>query len=169
MINRLLTLLIFSSISLFGYCQDENIVQKGHQVPDFVINMDSGKSINFSDYKGSVVLINFFATWCGPCKMEMPLLQNKVWLKFKDNKKFKLMSIGRGHSLDEVTNFKTTNNLDFPIFPDKDKSIYNKFASGYIPRNYIIDSKGEVVYMSVGFSNEEFNTMLVVLDNLLKE
>ena len=64
--------------------------------------------------------------------------------------------------------FKAANKFDFPILPDEDKSIYNKFATTYIPRIYIVDKNGVVVYTYVGFDTKEFKEMTDFLDNLLK-
>lgn len=169
-INRL-TILIFVISFSSSVCGQESydVVEKGQQVPAFTINTEKKQNLNIEDYKGKVVLINFFATWCGPCRKEMPFLQKEVWEKYKDHNNFKMLSIGRGHSHAEVATFKNNQNLGFPIFGDKDKSIYSKFAKGYIPRNYIIDAEGKIVYASVGFTEEDFDKMVDLLDRLIND
>ncbi|WMI65085.1 TlpA disulfide reductase family protein [Aestuariibaculum sp. YM273] len=156
------------SLSIYGQnVEASNIVQKGEQVPDFSLNDENGQPFTIANQKGSIVLINFFATWCGPCVAEMPLLQDKVWLKYKDHKNFKFIAIGRGHNQSEVIAFKKKYKLGFPVYGDQDKSVYSKFATGYIPRNYIIDAEGTIVYASVGFTREEFKRMTKTLNHLI--
>lgn len=169
MTKKFLTLVVISLVSLLTYGQEDDVVKKGQQAPDFTYSIENNKTAKLSDLKGKVVLINFFATWCGPCMTEMPLLQEKIWLKYKDNDKFKLLSFGREHSWEEVISFIETKKFDFPIYPDKDKSIYTKFASKYIPRNYVIDKNGAIVYMSMGFSEKEFEKMIEFIDKLVSK
>lgn len=167
MTKRLLTLFVISMVSFLMYGQEDDVVKKGQQAPDFTYSIENNKTAKLSDFKGKVVLINFFATWCGPCMTEMPLLQEKIWMKYKGNDKFKLMSFGREHSWEEVKSFIETKKFDFPIYPDKDKSIYSKFANKYIPRNYVVDKNGVIVYVSMGFSELEFGKMVEFIDTLL--
>ncbi len=166
MIKRILFILLLccSATSIFS---QGDIVQKGQQVPDFDYLTEKGESQKISKLKGHVVLINFFATWCGPCRMELPILQENIWKKYKGDKDFRLLVIGRGHSAEEINAFKEKAGLDLPMFPDPDKSIFAKFAAQSIPRNYIIDRNGKVVYASVGYSPEEFGQMMKVLDKAM--
>jgi len=80
-----------------------------------------------------------------------------------------MMVIGRGHDQKEVDTFKNEQGLSFPMYGDKDKVIYTKFATRYIPRNYIIDTDGEIVYASQGFTKEEFEKMIDLLVMLIAD
>jgi len=166
---RFTILFIVTIFPVLSCSQDYDVVQKGEQVPEFTINLNDGNKINIKDYEGKIVMINFFATWCGHCLKEMPFLQKDVWERFGQNDNFKLLAIGRGHDQDEVTEFAESRNLEFPVYGDKDKSIYSKFATSYIPRNYIIDANGTIVYSFTGFNEEEFEKMVDLLSRLLTE
>ncbi|MCT4141009.1 TlpA family protein disulfide reductase [Elizabethkingia anophelis] len=151
-------------VNILVFSQD---AQEKHPSPVFSITNENG-TIKSSDLKGKVVLINFFATWCAPCMEELPLLQKEIWEKYKDNKKFSLLVIGREHSQDEITAFKAKKGFTLPMYPDKTKSVYSLFAKQSIPRNYIVDTNGSVIYASVGFDEAEFKNMLNKLDELLE-
>ncbi|MFV8346561.1 TlpA family protein disulfide reductase [Flavobacterium sp. ZB4P13] len=168
--KRIILVCLFMSLAnIYGQdYQKSNVVSEGQQAPNFTIKLEKGKTINLSSLKGKVVLLNFFATWCGPCMVEMPILQQEVWTKYKENKNFALMSFGRGHSAEEVNLFRDKKKFDFPIYADKDKSVYNLFATQYIPRNYLIDKNGIIVYTSIGYSPEEFEKMKEKINELLK-
>ena len=159
---------ILLTTKIFGQYEGTNIVNVGDQMPSFKIVLQNGEIINSSSFKGKVVLINFFATWCGPCLRELPELEKKVWEKHKSNPKFKLLEIARDQSESVIQPFKAKHKFDFPMYPDISKIIYSLFATQYIPRNYIVDETGKIVYSSVSYSPEEFDKMVSVLDNLLK-
>jgi peroxiredoxin len=159
----------------YGFCQETpqevnetSIVKLNQKAPEFSFQTVDNKNISSADYKGKIILINFFATWCEPCMKEMPYLQKEVWDKLKDNPNFVFLSFGRDHSQEEIDKFIKKKKYTFPIFADKGKLVYNHFASKYIPRNYIIDSNGTIVYISFGFETEEFKQMKKVLAELLK-
>jgi len=121
-----------------------------------------------SNLKGSVTLINFFATWCGPCLKELPELEQKIWEKYKAYKTFNLMVIGRGHSAKEIDVFNEKHCYDFPMYADSTKAVYNLFADKYIPRNYIINREGKIVYASVNYTPLEFAKILQKLEEELR-
>ncbi|MBS1639446.1 MAG: TlpA family protein disulfide reductase [Bacteroidetes bacterium] len=164
--NIFLSILLLLSINLFGQ-QNGTLLSNGTIVPKFNFEIEKGKTINISDYKGKVVLINFFATWCGPCRMELPLLQKEIWEKYQDNEHFALLIFGREEGWQKVIDFKTTNRFTFPMLPDEDKSIYKLFATQYIPRNVLLDEDGKIVYQSIGFNADEFNKMKKIIDKLI--
>lgn len=171
-----ISLLIFMVFFSIGFSQDSkqdifnssSLVKLDQIVPKFSFTTADGKTLNLSDYKGKVILINFFATWCGPCMTEMPHIENDIWKNLKDNPNFTILSIGRDHSQEEINAFIKNHNYTFPIYADKGKKIYNLFATQYIPRNYLIDQSGKVVYASIGFYEEEFQKLIEKINSLLE-
>ncbi len=150
----ILFLLLFS-VSLFA--QDEfTLVKEGQKAPDFTLKTASGKTQKLSDFRGKVVWINFFATWCPPCRKELPVLQKEVYDKYKDNENFVLMIIGREHNREEIEKFKTEQKFNMPFYPDPERKIFSVYASQNIPRNFIIDKDGKVVISSSGYTKKEF-------------
>ena len=94
---------------------------------------------------------------------EMPHLESEVWQKFKDRGLI-LVAIGREHSLAELTKFKNDKKLTLPVAADPQRDTYAKYASKYIPRNFIIGVNGKVVFQSVGFNPQEFTEMVKTID-----
>ncbi len=137
-------------------------VKVGEQAPAFTIQSPTGELTN-EDLKGKVVLINFFATWCPPCLKELPVLQQQVWENYKNREDFVLLVVGREHSRKELQEFAAKKGFDLPFCPDEDREVFSLFATQSIPRNYILNKEGKVVYASKGYSTEEFNHMLEVL------
>jgi peroxiredoxin len=160
------TLLAFTS-SLFA--QDEfTLVKEGQKAPDFSFSTENGQARKLSDLKGKVVWINFFATWCGPCRQELPRLQKEVFDKLKDNPQFELIILGREHSWEEIKKFTTENKYNMPFYPDPGRKVFSLYAKQNIPRNFIIDKEGKVVISSTGFNEKEFGEILEKLQSLIK-
>jgi len=149
--------------------QDEyTFVKEGQKAPDFTITMENGQTKSLSDLEGKVVWINFFATWCPPCRKELPHLEEAVYEEFKYRDDFELLVIGREHTREEVTKFKADNNYSLPFYPDPEREIFSKYAKQNIPRNFVIDKKGNVVVASTGYNEEDFNKIISKVRTLLE-
>ena len=135
--------------------------------PDFTLPTLDGGSITLSDLKGKVVLINFWATWCPPCRDEMPSME-KLYRRFK-YEEFTLLSVDVMESPETVKKFARKYDLSFPILLDKKGEVSAKYAATAIPTTYIINKKGEAVGKAIGPRkwNGEHATALV--EELLKE
>lgn len=170
MAHSLLKTLLFSLIfvALKSFAQDEfTLVKPSETVPAFEFESAPGKTKSIADLKGKTVLIDFFATWCGPCRKELPFVQSEIYNKYKDNPNFVLLIFGREHRWDEVNKFKQDNKYTMPFYPDPQRKIFALFAKQNIPRNFIISPEGKIIYSSTGFEEKEFEKMKEVLKKQL--
>lgn len=135
----------------------------GKKTPDFTFEAIDGKTYSLKDFKGKTVWLNFFATWCGPCLVEIPELL-KLSEKYED---VVFIGIGRGHTVEELKAFAESKNITYIVGADPDKKIFNLFADKYIPRNYLI-KKCKVKRQEVGYKKEEFEKLVEHLDELEK-
>lgn len=142
------------------------LVKQGDKAPDFTVEMVDGQKVTLSSLKGKVVMINFWATWCPPCREEFKRMQKDVVDRFK-GKDFQLLAISRGEKKATVDQFRDKQGYTFPMGLDPTQEIYKKYASNYIPRNFIVGKDGKVIYVSVGYSPEEFENMLKAIEQAL--
>ena len=156
--------------SLLSFAQDNNadIVKVGDSMPAFTLHSTVNGTVNSEDLKGKVVLINIFATWCSPCQSELAEVQKTLWPKYKDNKDFVLLMIGREHTDVELQKYNEKKGFTFPLYPDKNRAIYGAFAKNLIPRSYLVDKTGKVVYATKGYSDEEFAELMKRIEAALK-
>lgn len=125
------------------------LIHAGDVAPDFTVEMLDGSSVTLSKLQGKPTLLIFWATWCPPCREELSHLQEGVIDLFGD--KINVLPISRGEKRDVVEGFLDKMGYTFAVGLDGDQSIYRKYATNYIPRCWVIDSKGEVVYAGVGY------------------
>lgn len=165
-----LILLILLS-PLFSRAQQADLstyTKVGDTAPTFNFSISKTQQANLKDYHGKLVMLNFFATWCPPCRMELPRVEKEIWAKYKDNPKFKLLVFGREEDWDVVLPFKTKFNYTFAILPDVGRKIFSLYAKDSIPRNVIVDEDGKIIYQSIGYSEQEFDKLLALLSEKLK-
>ena len=143
------------------------LINKGDKAPDFTVEMVNGEKITLSKLKGKVVLINFWATWCPPCRQELTHVQKEIIDHFK-GQDFVFLPISRGEKKDVVMSFREKQGYTFPMGLDPTQDIYKKYASNYIPRNFVVGKDGKVIYVSVGFEPAEFATMIKTIEAALK-
>lgn len=161
-------LLLLIPMLLIAQQEDKSTYTKtGQAVPSFKVTTLDGKAFDIEQMKGKVILINFFATWCGPCMSEMPRVEKEIWEKYKGNNLI-VLAIGREHSAEELVKFNKEKGFTFLIAPDPKREVYSKFAKESIPRNYIIDKNGKIALQEVGYSNEDFDKLKAELEKLLK-
>ena len=126
--KQLLLIFTLFAFTVPVFAQDEfTLVKMGDTAPDFSFSTENGQTKKISELKGKVVWINFFATWCGPCRQELPHLQKEVYDKLKSNKNFELIILGREHSWKEINKFKTDNKFNMPFYPDTGRKVFSAF------------------------------------------
>lgn len=158
-----LPLILFAA---FAYGQDGSKVNVGDPAPEFSVRMLDGSVVNTADLKGKVVVINFWATWCPPCRAELSRVDSEIIDRF-DGEDLVFIAIARGETREKVENFRRMTNYKFPMGLDTDSDIFSKFADKSIPRNYVIDRNGKIAASHVGYDNEKFQELISDIDKTL--
>jgi cytochrome c biogenesis protein CcmG/thiol:disulfide interchange protein DsbE len=127
-------------------------VAENQQAPDFTLTSIDGKSITLSDYRGTVVLLDFWATWCGPCRMEIPELST-LYATYKDQG-LVIISIDLQEKPSDVGTFAEQNGMVWMVVVDQDGAVADKYGIQYIPTLILIDTEGKISWMHIGLTNE---------------
>lgn len=168
---RYLSFILFLlAIPFLSTAQDDpsTVAKTDAAAPKFDFYITKDKKANLADYKGKIVLITFFNTYSPPCKNEMPRIEKDIWQKYKNNPKFMLIAVDREEDWDKLIPFKQNRNLTFVITPDKDRKIYNLYATQYLPRSVVVDESGKIIYQSIGYQLKDFDTLTTVLGEKLQ-
>ena len=129
------------------------LIKVGQVAPDFSVEMLDGRTIKLSELRGKVVMLCFWATWCPPCRQEMAHLQEGVIDHFA-GKDLVVLPISRGEKREVVEKFITDHGYTFGVGLDPERAIYDKYASNFVPRTFIINKAGRVVYRVAGYDEE---------------
>ena len=134
------------------------LTETGEPAPDCSFTTLDGKTLRLSDLHGRPVLLNFFATWCGACLLELPEVQ-KIWDGIDDKSRFQMLVVGREETVADVRAFQEEHHFSFPMAADPKRAAFEQFATEGIPRTYLISADGKIVYQWLGFDEEPLGTL----------
>lgn len=131
----------------------DNSKTNGEKAPNFTLTDLNGKKVSLEDFRGKNVYLNFWATWCPPCRNEMPEIE-KVYQQYKD-KDFVVLAVDLGEDKDTVKKFIEQNKYNFNVLLDSDQTVAQQYNISAIPVSYFIDKQGNVVSKRVGALSEQ--------------
>jgi thiol-disulfide isomerase/thioredoxin len=122
---------------------------------NFKIKTLTGEEIDFNQFKGKVIFLNLWATWCGPCRVEMPGIQELYSETNKEQIVFIMLSLDKDEDLQKINNYIKKNEFTFPVYQPKGY-LSNQLNVSSIPTTFIINKEGKIVSKEIGTTN--FNT-----------
>lgn len=138
-------------------------LERGNIAPDFELETVDGETVKLSDYRGQKVLLNFWATWCPPCRAEMPDMQ-KFHEKYDDGVILAVNLTETEQSPENVDEFLEKYGITFAVLSDASTEVATLYNASALPTSYLIDTEGKVHNIAVGALNyemmvQEFNKM----------
>jgi len=143
----------------------------GHPAaPKFkLLDMDD-KAVSLESYRGKVVIVNFWATWCPPCRREMPSLQ-RLWKMHGGKTDLQIVAVNVGEDADTVLGFFGTLDVSptFTVVFDKDSLVMRQWPIKGLPTTFLLDRKGRIIYRAIGGREFDSPESLAVINQLLAE
>jgi peroxiredoxin len=139
----------------------------GDPAPPFSLSSVSGDAQTLSQYKGQVVLVNFWATWCGPCQQEMPLL-DQMYKKYKPAG-FTLIGVNVDKTAPAVKELLARKPVSFPVLLDPANQVSKAYHVDEMPSSVIIDRKGQIRYIHRGYKPGDENEYQDRIRQLIRE
>jgi peroxiredoxin len=121
----------------------------GDMAPNFTLKADTGKNLRLSEYRGEVVMINFWATWCGPCRQEMPVL-NELYQRYRPVG-FTLLGVNIDDQAANASRMARRLGVRYPIVFDAQKTVSRLYDINSMPTTVMVDRDGKVRYLHRGY------------------
>ena len=135
--------------------------------PDFTLKSDSGKNLKLSEHRGEVVLINFWASWCGPCRQEMPLL-SELHDKYK-SLGFTVLGVNVEQDSSDAKKLLREMPVSFPVLFDSDSTVSKQYDVVAMPSTVLVDRNGKMRYLHKGYKPGEEEIYLEMVRSLIRE
>ena len=135
--------------------------------PQFDLPSRDGKEVNLAQYKGQVVMINFWASWCGPCRQEMPLLES-IYKKY-NKLGFVLLGVNVEPDSNAANNWLKQTPVSFPVLYDKESKVSQLYDVAGMPSTVFIDRKGNLRVIHRGYKPGDENEYLDSVKSLIRE
>jgi len=145
----ILVVILTAGLVITGCTADsEPTATVSNVAPDFQLQNLDGQSISLSDFKGNPVLINFWATWCGPCAFEMPYIQ-EIYDE-RSGEGLIVLAINVGESASQVEQFMQSRNLSIPVLLDTERVVSRKYGIRAFPTTFFVDKDGIMQVKVIG-------------------
>ncbi len=134
---------------------------------DFKLKDSDGNVYQLKQYRGRVVIVNFWTTWCPPCRFELPSMERAYKQLKKDG--VEILAINVGENADTIFTFTADYPVSFPLLMDIDSSVINDYPVVGLPTTYIVDTNGRLVYRAVGTREWDDADLLKQIKALVKQ
>jgi peroxiredoxin len=141
-------------------------VELNQMAPDFTLKSMSGENLRLEEFRGKVVLINFWASWCGPCRQEMPILDG-IHKRYEPTG-FSVLGVNVESDPKKARKIADRSGLTFPLVLDQDQSVSKAFDVKAMPYTVLVDRDGKVRYIHAGYKPGDENTYIDRLKALLR-
>lgn len=139
----------------------------GKAAPDFTLPRVDGQPISLQEHRGKVVFLNFWATWCIPCREEMPALE-QLHQKYQ-SKGLAVVAINLKESAEQVKEFFQKHTLSFPALLDHNGTVFREYLVAGMPTTYLIDRDGQILARGIGARDWARTEALELIDALLNK
>lgn len=139
----------------------------GAPAPDFVLKSSTGENLRLSEYRGDVVMINFWATWCGPCRQEMPLL-DELYVRY-ERVGFSLLGVNIDDDPQRAMDMIADLGVNFPVLFDNRKEVSKLYQVDAMPVTVLVDREGNVRHVHHGYKPGYEQKYLDQIRSLLRE
>ncbi len=164
---KLKNLILGLTLSVFAATSLAASGLTGQAAPDFALKSSSGENLRLSEYRGDVVMVNFWATWCGPCRQEMPLL-DELYLRY-ERVGFSLLGVNIDDDSRKAMRMVSELGVSFPVLFDARKEVSKLYEVDAMPVTVLIDREGTIRYVHHGYKPGYEDKYLDQIRSLLRE
>jgi peroxiredoxin len=150
-------------LALFASCGRKASLEAGDRAPEFSLRDMDGKAVSLSDYRGRVVVVEFWASWCEPCRVAIPEM-NSIYEKYKDRAVLLAISVDR--DISDVASVIEEEKILYPVLFD-DRDVNRAYRVSAVPSTFLINKSGRIAEVHKGYSPETAHEISKAVEGLL--